>query len=120
MKYLVGIDEVGRGPIAGPVAVCSFRILKADSNIWIDTAKEILRLPLRDSKKLTQIQREKWFSYLKKAKDNGLCDYSVVFVTASVIDKVGIVPAITKALEQSLLKITTDPSEMEIVLDGGL
>ena len=49
---IIGIDEVGRGPIAGPVAVCSFICLPDFfENIEIKT-------PLRDSKKLSKKQRE--------------------------------------------------------------
>jgi ribonuclease HII len=45
MKYIVGIDEVGRGPIAGPVAVCAF-IIKNDTFLTNPTHKKLP--PLRD------------------------------------------------------------------------
>jgi ribonuclease HII len=113
-QYIIGIDEVGRGPIAGPVAVCSFKCEPSFFNlISID-------IPLRDSKKLTKKQREKWFEYLKEEKAKGNCDFSVSLVSAEWIDKVGIVRSITKALETSLLKVTKDPKEVSVYLDGGL
>ncbi len=114
MEYIIGIDEVGRGPIAGPVAVCSF-ICKSSffDQIEIDT-------PLRDSKKLTAKQREKWFDYLRKEKEKGNCNFAVSYVTAENIDKFGIVKAIKKALEVSLLKIASSPDKVHIYLDGGL
>jgi len=135
-EYIVGIDEVGRGPIAGPVAVCAFRC-RTDffSDIEIKT-------PLRDSKKLTKKQREKWFEYLKQEKEKGNCDFAVSMVSAEWIDKVGIVRSIQKALNESLGKVTSPeilfvrssdeggrgarPSQKEfqaslhIYLDGGL
>ncbi|MCE9517869.1 ribonuclease HII [Candidatus Nomurabacteria bacterium] len=134
-EYIVGIDEVGRGPIAGPVAVCAFRC-RTDffSDIEIKT-------PLRDSKKLTKKQREKWFEYLKQEKEKGHCDFAVSMVSAEWIDKVGIVRSIQKALDNSLSKVVamenpnshrftpkgpyTDansdsPSSLTIFLDGGL
>jgi ribonuclease HII len=114
MLDIVGIDEVGRGPIAGPVAVCSFRC-KPD---FFESLN--IKTPLRDSKKLSKKQREEWFVYLKKAKGEGVCDYSVSFVSAESIDKFGIVPAIKKALKVSLEKVASTPDEVFVYLDGGL
>ncbi len=95
-SYIIGIDEVGRGPIAGPVAVCSFKCnLDFFDSLSIDT-------PLRDSKKLTKKQRAQWFEFLKDEKKKGNCDFAVSIVSAEWIDKVGIVPSIKKALKTSL------------------
>jgi len=114
LREIVGIDEVGRGPVAGPVAVCSFKCMpNFFGSLSIDT-------PLRDSKKLTKKQRESWFSYLKEEKDKGNCDFAVSLVSAEWIDKVGIVRSIQKALESSLKKVISDPSGTNIYLDGGL
>jgi ribonuclease HII len=113
---IVGIDEVGRGPIAGPVAVCAFSCLSDFFDaIAIDT-------PLRDSKKLTKKQREVWFEYLKSEKEKGKCDFAVSMVAAEWIDKVGIVRAIQKALTASLEKLNKNDEiiEARIFLDGGL
>ncbi len=100
-RYIIGIDEVGRGPIAGPVAVCSFKSTPGFfDSISIDT-------PLRDSKKLTKKQREKWFEYLSDEKKKGNCDFAVSLVSAEWIDKVGIVRSIQKALDQSLGKVAS-------------
>lgn len=113
-QYIIGIDEVGRGPIAGPVAVCSFKCEPGFfDNISIDT-------PLRDSKKLTKKQREKWFEYLKEEKGKGNCDFAVSLVSADWIDKVGIVRSIQKALDSSLKKVVTNPKDVSVYLDGGL
>ncbi len=134
-KYIVGIDEVGRGPVAGPVAVCAFI---CEENFQ----KEIeMKVPLRDSKKLTKIQREKWFEFLKGEKEKGNCDFAVTMVSAEWIDKVGIVRSIQKALDASLSKIATqdyenfprltpegpyamknfhNPASLYVYLDGGL
>jgi ribonuclease HII len=101
-KYIVGIDEVGRGPIAGPVAVCAF-VIKDSS---FTTNPKDKKLPkLKDSKKLTKKQRVTWFNYLKDAKGAGLCDYAVSFVSSESIDKFGIVKCIQKALNESLEKV---------------
>ena len=52
-KFLIGIDEVGRGPIAGPVAVGAFVFLNSE-------AKKIFR-GVKESKQLTEVKREEWF-----------------------------------------------------------
>ena len=108
-KYIIGIDEVGRGPIAGPVAVCAF-LMK--DNSFIDerfpTCQTCGKLPkLRDSKKLSKKQREIWFEYLKVAKTEGFCDFAVSFVSSENIDKFGIAKCIQKALNESLAKVTS-------------
>ncbi len=113
-RYIIGIDEVGRGPIAGPVAVCSF---KCEPNFFDSIS---INTPLRDSKKLTKKQREKWFEYLKEEKEKGSCDFAVSMVSAEWIDKVGIVRSIKKALDSSLKKVVTNPKEVYVYLDGGL
>lgn len=123
VEYIVGIDEVGRGPIAGPVAVCAF-LIRDDSfinktEVYID--KTYIKLPkLKDSKKLSKKQRELWFNFLKEQKEKGNCDYVVSFVSSENIDKFGIAPSIKKALEKSLEKLKLDPREASIFLDGGL
>ena len=117
MNSTFGIDEAGRGPIAGPVAVGVFR---SDLSI-IDLKKSIKKtgLKLRDSKKLTHKERENWFEIIKKWKKEGKCDYSVTLVSAKEIDRIGIVPSINKALSNSLYKLQTTNYKL-VLLDGGL
>jgi ribonuclease HII len=107
MKYIVGIDEVGRGPIAGPVAVCAF-LIKDDTFLKNPTHKKLPKL--KDSKKLTKKQRVTWFNYLKDQKEKGFCDYAVSFVSPENIDKFGIVKCIQKALNESLANVTSQNS----------
>lgn len=120
-KYIIGIDEVGRGPIAGPVAVCAFLI--KDEKI-LENQKEKNLPKLKDSKKLSKKQREVWFEYLKGACAEGFCDYSVSFVSSENIDKFGIAKCIQKALDSSLLKLLKtsglEPRTCNLFLDGGL
>lgn len=117
MQPIFGIDEAGRGPIAGPVAVGVFRldIENKDFKILIKKTK----LKLRDSKKLNHKQREEWFEVIKKWKKEGRCDYSVTLVSAKDIDLKGIVPSINKALSKSLHKLQNKDCKL-ILLDGGL
>ncbi len=139
-RYTIGIDEVGRGPIAGPVCVCAFK-LKAGLNIKAfqkASSKKVLgsprgvlavsarpfrqnfyEMPLRDSKKLSPQQREAWFTEIKKWKTEGKCDFVLTYISAKEIDKIGIAPAIKKALEKSLLTLNPN-TKTTILLDGGL
>ena len=143
IKYIIGIDEVGRGPLAGPVAVCAF-LIKDEKFIETcigQTYAEKKLSKLKDSKKLSKKQREEWFEYLKKQKAEGFCDYSVSFVSSENIDKFGIAKCIQKALNESLYKVASqnlpnfsrftlkgsdayknleDSASFQIFLDGGL
>jgi ribonuclease HII len=108
-KYVIGIDEVGRGPLAGPVAVCAFK-MPIDFN-----AKTFGKI--KDSKKLTSKKREEIFCKLKGLKE---LDYCVSYESAKRIDKIGISKAIKNCLERSLKILKLRPSECMILLDGGL
>ncbi len=121
-KYIVGIDEVGRGPIAGPVALCAFLCAITNYDLLIKNGIQETKTKLKDSKKLSKIQREKWFDYLKKEKQNGNCDFAVSYVSPENIDKFGIVKSIQKALDSSLEKLNANSQLLnaQIYLDGGL
>ncbi len=123
-KYIVGIDEVGRGPLAGPVAVGAVKLEKE----WIKLKeKEGWFKGLRDSKKLSPKAREEWVVKIKQAQKEGWLDFSVAFVSSRVIDKKGLSYAIRTALAQAL-RILEDLSkgspwireEVNVLLDGGL
>ncbi len=113
MKMVVGIDEVGRGPVAGPVTVCAFVFL--DQTL----AKKKNLHNSKDSKKLTEKKRNEWFVQIKEWQKEGKCDFVVTSVSAQMIDKMGIVPSVQKALNKSLTSLSIDLSAV-ILLDGGL
>jgi ribonuclease HII len=110
-KFLVGVDEVGRGPIAGPVAVCAF--------LWKDRD---VPLPekIKDSKKLSPQKREEWFSVIEEWESSGVVSFEVSFVDSNTIDEVGISPSISQALNKALYRLKVDPKNVMILLDGGL
>ena len=113
IKFIVGIDEVGRGPLAGPVAVCAFR-MPVNFN-----AKSFGKI--KDSKKLNREVRESIFERLKVYRDgtSGI-DYSVCLESARRIDKIGLSKAIRNCLEKSLGRLKVKPRECIVLLDGGL
>ncbi len=117
MKFLVGVDEVGRGPLAGPVAVCSFSVKDLDLE---DIIQEIFGGKIRDSKKLTKKKREEIVKKLNEKKKEGKVNFKISTAEAHVIDKYGINPSIKKSLEGSILGLELDPNNSKVFLDGGL
>lgn len=112
MKYLIGIDEAGRGPLAGPVSVGA---------MMVPVDFDFSQLEgVRDSKKLSEKKRELLFTKFEELRDAGKISFSVAFSAADIIDSVGIVPAIRTALAETLASLGAKPEECEIRLDGSL
>ncbi len=111
-KFIIGIDEVGRGPIAGPVAVCA---LCLQNNFDHKKFKNF-----RDSKKLSHLQRLKWLEKINQEKGKGNIIYKVSFENNKIIDTKGIVFAINRALKNSLDFLNKNKNDCEVLLDGGL
>lgn len=110
-KFLIGIDEVGRGPIAGPVAVCAL--------IWKD--RETDPPPnIKDSKKLSQQKREEWFRQIEEWREKEMLSYAVAYVSAEEIDTIGISNAIQCALVEALARLQVEAEHVHVLLDGGL
>ncbi len=114
-RYIIGIDEVGRGPLAGPVTVCAAAIPRGMKFTPLENG-----VRLDDSKKLTAKSREAWVKKLKKA---GVA-FAVTSISPAVIDRVNISRAANLAVKRSLKKLTEEkgiPIEHSVVfLDGGL
>lgn len=93
-RYICGVDEVGRGPLAGPVTVAAY-------------VTDFSRLTegVNDSKKLSEKKREKLFSELK---DKAVC-YNVVSLDNNVIDKINILNATKQAMKQAIEGLTVKP-----------
>lgn len=113
MEYpLVGIDEAGRGPLAGPLAVCALR-LHAHLNIFGENNS------IKDSKKLTEKARLELYEKIKIEAKKGNAKFAISFVPASTIDNIGIGPALKLGVSRTLetLKISSDET---VLLDGNL
>ncbi len=112
MKWLVGVDEAGRGPLAGPVAV-GVAVVPADFD-WS------LVPGVGDSKKLSEAKRETIFARAHELKKVGALDFAVGQAAASVIDSRGIVGAVAAAMGSALNKLALTPEDCEVRLDGAL
>lgn len=111
-KDFVGIDEVGRGPLAGPVAVCAF--------VWYGKRFPKELRGIKDSKKINEKKREEWYAKILELKKEGKCDFKVVYKSAKYIDKWGISKAIKECLKSTLTSLPLNPKKITVLLDGGL
>lgn len=113
---LIGIDEVGRGPLAGPVMV-------GVVVVPLDFAWTLLP-GVTDSKLLTAPKREALFHTTVALRRKGVIDFAIGQTSAARIDKIGIVPAIDQALRRALVVLERrqqyQPSVVMVKLDGGL
>ncbi|KKU81182.1 MAG: Ribonuclease HII [Parcubacteria group bacterium GW2011_GWA1_47_8] len=125
-KYIIGVDEVGRGPLAGPVAIGVVKLKVKSLKV-----KTKWGHGFKDSKKLSPRAREAWFLKIEKAQSEGWLEHAVAFVSASVIDKKGLSHAIQIAITRALKKVdpvpafnlrlsTFDLRQRRVLLDGGL
>ena len=114
MKYFIGIDEAGRGPLAGPVAAGAV-IVPVDFD-WSSVAGAT------DSKKMTEKNRERIFSIMNTLQTAGKLDFAVAFSSSHMIDTYGIVPAVRSALDRAITSVVKDVAlqDIEVLLDGGL
>lgn len=121
IQYLIGIDEVGRGPLAGPVTVGAFGVERGFLREFEKIAKQ---LGITDSKKITEKKRSEIAKVLCNMTVEGKCFFHIAMSPASYIDTHGIVPAIKKSLQSALGKVVThygsSPTQVQIFLDGGL
>ena len=117
--YIVGVDEAGRGPIAGPVAVAAFalNIFKFKDRAQANYLDVCLG-GARDSKTLSISQRDRWFDKIETEAEKGSVAYASSLVSAKIIDRLGIVAAVRLALRRSLEKLGRDPKRTLVLLDG--
>jgi ribonuclease HII len=106
----VGIDEVGRGPLAGPVTVCA---------LYLSRDISFFSSRIKDSKQLNPQKRREIYQRLLLLKKQGIINWSVKSKSARYIDIHGISHAIHRLINETLHAVqatTTTP----ILLDGGL
>ena len=113
MRFLLGVDEAGRGPLAGPVAVGVVAV-----HDGFDVLKEFLGVA--DSKKLSEKKREKIFEMLERRAGQGEVRFTVEFESAEVIDEEGIVTAVRRALWRGVNVLAPDSALVHVQLDGSL
>ncbi|MDD2753061.1 MAG: ribonuclease HII [Candidatus Portnoybacteria bacterium] len=128
--FVVGLDEVGRGPLAGPVVAAAVLIchpgLDPGSRPWSPAfppspmategrgaRRTEKRLQIRDSKKLSANQRERWFEILAASPD---IKYGIGIVSEKIIDRINILEATKLAMKRALVDLKGEPDYL--LLDG--
>ena len=137
IKYMIGVDEVGRGPLAGPltVAAIAFRLSKIQlGNLMakraLNTRPQIFE-NIKDSKKLSFKKREEWYNNIKyqisNIKTTSQNSKIKIFLATSsvsnqIIDKIGITKATDLAVKQVIKnlrkKVKITPFNSYFLLDG--
>lgn len=110
-KIVIGLDEAGRGPLAGPVvAAAVFAGKSLDYKIFRD---------IRDSKELSEKKREYFYKILTKSKK---IKWGIGIVSEKIIDRINILEAtklaMAKALRQARGKIKINVDFL--ILDGNI
>lgn len=100
--YICGIDEAGRGPLAGPV-VAAAAVLPKDCQIFY----------LNDSKKLSEKKRDLLFDEIKEKA----VAYGIGIVSPQVIDEINILQATYEAMRQAISQLNVIP---EILLNDAV
>ena len=93
-KYICGVDEVGRGPLAGPVCVCA-----------VIMPLEDLIQGVNDSKKVSKAKREKLFVEIKEKA----IAYKCVLKDQNRIDEINILNATKEAMKEAILSLDVKP-----------
>lgn len=106
---VAGVDEAGRGPLAGPVVAAAV-ILPAT---WADGGFDPRLFDLNDSKQLTEAQRENFFQIITTHPD---LRYAIAIVDAATIDRINILQATHRAMNEALAQLQPQPEH--VLVDG--
>lgn len=106
---LVGIDEAGRGPLAGPVCV---------GIVAVDKKFDFGQFPhLADSKQMAESGREEIYEQIIGG-DYAKIDYTIRHTSPGVIDRCGITKAVQQAINRGLRGLDVSIADTMILLDG--
>ncbi|MDE0243395.1 MAG: ribonuclease HII [Candidatus Kaiserbacteria bacterium] len=111
MKDTVGIDEVGRGPLAGPVAVCAVQWLSEEDPAAVLDG-------IRDSKQMTPRSRAQWFSHVQTL--SSYLRFSINLRSAQDIDTHGIAHSLATAAGSALNELHRRNRIAHVHADEGL
>ena len=105
---VIGLDEVGRGPLAGPVVSCgviynSYGILET-------------KIPITDSKKLTIKRRLELFKFFQKLKKENILEYYLGLASVEEIDKFNILEATKLSMKRVIEKFNFE--NPHLIIDG--
>lgn len=110
-RLIIGVDEAGRGPLAGPVAV---------GVVAVSPRLNLGRMfpGLKDSKKLSEKKREEIYAKMQVLVKLKRLAFIVVFSSHRVIDKKGITKSVARAVRFGVRTLAPKHSTVEVLLDG--
>ena len=109
-RFLVGVDEAGRGPLAGHVAV---GVVVVPHNFDWNKIPHV-----GDSKKVSPKRREEIVRIARALKRAGVIDFHVALVSHTVIDRNNISRAVFKGIDVCFKKLALNPDVTSVKLDG--
>jgi ribonuclease HII len=109
INAIAGVDEAGRGPLAGPVVAAAV-VLPSE---WVRQGLPAGLHGLNDSKQLSLSQRERFFAVLTACS---AVRVAVAQVAAELIDRLNILQATHRAMEEALAQLTPTPAHA--LVDG--
>jgi len=111
MRFMLGVDEAGRGPLAGPVAIGVVAVPER----FIITRE----FPgLADSKQMTPLARAKLFRLLQRRMRDGDIRFCVRSTGAQRIDAWGLTRAVASATARAVRALAPEPDGIFVYLDG--
>ena len=117
---IVGIDEAGRAPLAGPVAAGACVIphslfrRRLSFNAWSpDKRKHDDEYLIADSKKLSPEQRERAFEWIVAN-----CPHGIAMTDAATIDRIGILAATERAMQLAIRTLSEFVTPTYVLVDG--
>ena len=109
VHVVAGVDEAGRGPLAGPVVAAAVVL----PGRWAESGFDERLRDLNDSKQLTVAQRKYFYSVLTLLPG---ISYAVSVVDAGVIDSINILQATHRAMNEALAQLQPPPEH--VLVDG--
>jgi len=109
VRRVAGVDEAGRGPLAGPVVAAAVILPMA----WIEKGVPHKLRGLNDSKQVAPEDRERFFEFLTAHAE---VQFGVAVVTVEVIDRINILRASLQAMNEALAQLTPAPDHT--LVDG--
>ncbi len=106
---VIGLDEVGRGPLAGPVISCGCYFRNY-------TIQDSFYKTIGDSKKLSEKKRNLSFKFLQNLKKEGIIDYHLGIANVEEIDKLNILEATKLSMKRVVDKFNIQSAYL--IIDG--
>lgn len=106
---IAGVDEAGRGPLAGPVVAAAAVFPPG----WIESGLPDELAQLNDSKQVSEKRRERFFEFITRCDE---IDSAISVIGAETIDRINILRATHQAMNEAIAGLSTPPDH--VLVDG--